>query len=145
MDTIKLGEMRAYNGQMTAELRVVIVDKREEVRRLLDTLCDAKEALLEVLPTECRQLATAWKQRWENASDEAFWLHRVLEIAPRVSGGSRVYCPLCRWGTTSSMESGFSPEGLRRHLVGAYNSHQCSVIKFITEYELAYRRNRANG
>lgn len=53
-------------------------------------------------------------------------------IKPSYLGDRRTLCPLCKRGPNSPYihAEGFSiPEGLRRHLLGSYNAHQCFFIK----------------
>ncbi|WP_321894544.1 hypothetical protein [Paraburkholderia heleia] len=68
----------------------------------------------------------------------------IIEISARTEnpvgrerdGRIRVRCPLCNQGPQSPYDQGFLiEEGLRRHLLGTYNSRQCSV--FAAAYQMA--------
>ena len=75
----------------------------------------------------CRSRAEA--HQWEADVIETLLNKATLLPRDRFSLSDRVYCPLCRAGSSSPYEEGFShPEGLRRHLVGWGSMRQCSVL-----------------
>ncbi|MEM5419650.1 hypothetical protein [Paraburkholderia ferrariae] len=90
--------------------------------------------------------------------DEVYdWAQRtadsIIESASRTEnpagrnwdGRLRVLCPLCGDGPQSPYDDGFLlDEGLRRHLLGTYNSRQCSVFRAAHEMALD-RAARAVG
>ncbi|MBS1583308.1 MAG: hypothetical protein JST66_14000 [Bacteroidetes bacterium] len=48
--------------------------------------------------------------------------------------GPRVNCPLCKRSTSGPYAEGFKlPDGLRRHLLGEGNAHQCDVLNAVFE------------
>lgn len=62
------------------------------------------------------------------------------KIKPSQLGDRRSRCPLCNQGPRSTLMSheGFAiPEGLRRHLLGTYSSHQCLFMRVAKEMALA--------
>jgi hypothetical protein len=81
------------------------------------------------------------------------WVERtadsIIEIACQTDtpagrnwdGRLRVLCPLCGDTPQSPYDEGFLlDEGLRRHLLGTYNSRQCSVLQ--AAHEMAIDRVR---
>ncbi|AJX80459.1 hypothetical protein BG97_3216 [Burkholderia pseudomallei 7894] len=59
-------------------------------------------------------------------------------------GRLRVLCPLCGDGPQSPYDDGFLlDEGLRRHLLGTYNSRQCSVFEAAHQIALDRARREA--
>ncbi|HEX7803887.1 MAG TPA: hypothetical protein VF471_14145 [Pseudoxanthomonas sp.] len=95
----------------------------------------ARYTLLNRLPPELYQLLSSYRN-CEARSDTYRWLDIVAESilghvqplsgATSHSSNGRAMCPLCGDGANSYYEQGFSfPEGLRRHLVGYGNTHQC--------------------
>jgi hypothetical protein len=83
---------------------------------------------------------------WEERTAES-----IIEFANRTEtpagrnwdGRLRVLCPLCGEGPQSPYDKGFLlDEGLRRHLLGTYNSQRCEV--FGTAHKLARNNVRRN-
>jgi hypothetical protein len=113
-----------------------------EVRRLKDELYMARATiiglsrspeLVELLHDyySCKTFGEVrdWEQRTADS---------IIESASRTEnpagrdwdGRLRVLCPLCGDGPQSPYDKGFLlDEGLRRHLLGTYNSRQCSVFQ----------------
>lgn len=112
------------------------VDDRDDVvRKLKDELWMARYALLRTLPAELHQLLISYHS-CETRKESYRWLDRIAEAILGVAkplpetiqswSGPRGMCPLCGDGSSSPYERGFAlPEGLRRHLVGYGNTHQC--------------------
>lgn len=113
-------------------------DQAAEVRRLKRELWEARQALVHLMPEhlqsvlenyfrcETKQESYGWRHR---AADELIALADELPEAGSMYLGKRAYCPLCRKGSSTPYEKGFSlPEGLRRHLLGFGNTIECSVM-----------------
>jgi hypothetical protein len=84
---------------------------------------------------------------WEQRSAES-----IIETAGQTEnpagrnwdGRLRVLCPLCGDGPQSPYDDGFLlDEGLRRHLLGTYNSRQCSVFQAAHQMALDRARREA--
>lgn len=63
------------------------------------------------------------------------WLRSIVDDILKLAkpkpmfDGDRALSPLCGGGLQFPYAAGFSfPEGLRRHLLGEYNSHRCAVM-----------------
>lgn len=111
-----------------------------EVRRLRDELYLTRRAMIELMQDELKKLLRGGSycetfddlSNWEQdtaAKIVDFALRAQQPIELNLDGRARVLCPLCNEGPLSPYDRGFLPEGLRRHLTGTYNSHQCSVFK----------------
>lgn len=112
------------------------IDGRDDViRELKNELWMARYALLRTLPDELHQLLISHRG-CETRKASYGWLDRVAEAILKVAqplpetiqswSGPRGMCPLCGDESSSPYERGFAlPEGLRRHLVGYGNTHQC--------------------
>jgi len=121
-------------------------DLESEVRRLESDLYMARRTILEMTPEPlrkelenyigCKTFDEAY--RWRVAAVE-----RILELVQpqparemgdHSGGADRALCPLCGGGSQSPYGGrGFAyPEGLKRHLEGSYNSHQCAVMEAVS-------------
>lgn len=121
-------------------------DKRDAlVTELKQQLWMARYALLRTLPEDSRRLLTSYHD-CGTREESWHWLDQVAEAIVETArplpetvqgwGGERGMCPLCGEGSDSYCERGFKlPEGLRRHLVGFGNTHQCVFTE--TAYKLA--------
>lgn len=108
----------------------------ERVKKLEDDLFLARRSILSLMPESLHTSLNSYysiKSREDSYRWKDDVAQQVIEHAtplPRVSEyfGERAMCPLCGKGSNSPYEEGFSiPEGLRRHLVGFGNTHQCVV------------------
>ncbi|WP_153953751.1 hypothetical protein [Cupriavidus necator] len=112
----------------------------DKIRRLEDELCAARWVIIHLMRPDLEKLLRA--QVGCKTFDEVHeWKSRavdgILDFAARAEqptevdqfGRPRVLCPLCGQGPQSTYDKGFLPEGLRRHLSGTYNAHQCSVFR----------------
>ena len=116
----------------------------ERVKRLESELDSARLSILELMPGEVRHDLMGYytTDSRKASTDWAVQVVQVIieraELLPRPNEyfDERAMCPLCRGGSSSRYERGFSfPEGLRRHLVGYGNTRQCVVTK--AAFELA--------
>lgn len=111
-----------------------------QVRQLEDDLYLTRVAIVELMQEELRELLhkgvlcktfddlSHWEQ--DTAAEIInFALRAQQPTEINLDGRARVLCPLCNEGPLSPYDKGFLPEGLRRHLTGTYNAHQCSVFK----------------
>ncbi|QIN62463.1 hypothetical protein SBC1_24780 [Caballeronia sp. SBC1] len=124
----------------------------DKVRRLEDDLYMARAVIIDLMQPELERLL--WGQvscetfdevrKWADVATES-----IIEFASRAEqpaevnwdGRLRVLCPLCNRGPQSPYDNGFLlTEGLRRHLLGTYNSRQCSV--FAAAHAMALDRAR---
>jgi hypothetical protein len=111
----------------------------DQIRRLQNELDAARRAIIDVMPYEISErLGTYY--RCGSRADTYDWQREVVdfiidkaELLPeRLSycGVDRAYCPLCHRGSQGPYDEGFAiPEGLRRHLTGYGNTHQCQVME----------------
>jgi hypothetical protein len=118
----------------------------DHIRHLQNELDAARRAIIEVMPYEVSErLGTYY--RCKTRDDAYDWEREVVEfiidkaepLPERLSfcGGDRAYCPLCHRGSQGPYDEGFAlPEGLRRHLTGYGNTHQCGVME--AAFRLAY-------
>jgi hypothetical protein len=120
---------------MAGHLHSTVDDRDDVIRKLKDELWMARYVLLRTLPAELYQLLTSYHDS-ETREKSYRWLDRIAEAIVELAqplpetiqswGGSRGMCPVCGDGSSSPYERGFAlPEGLRRHLVGYGNTHQC--------------------
>lgn len=124
---------------ITQSYRFPIQDEQaEEIRRLKDELFMARQEILYLAPDEFHDLLRSYRFCETRAATYA-WADRVadqiVERAVPLQGymteifGTRALCPLCRGGTQSQYEQGYSlPVGLHRHLVGYGRVNECPVI-----------------
>lgn len=110
-------------------------DKDETIRRLENDLWMARYSLLNTLPSAQRRLLTSYHD-CETRNDTYGCLDRIAEEITSAAKslpsrlpewmGARALCPLCGGGSSAPFEEGYAlPEGLRRHIVGFGNTHQC--------------------
>lgn len=105
---------------------------------LKEELDSARRTILDLMPERIQKLLSSYTSC--TSSEEAWgWKTRVtdslIEIAEVLPNDAprylpdTAYCPLCRAGSSAPFAKGFTiPEGLRRHLVGWGNVHQCKVM-----------------
>jgi hypothetical protein len=108
----------------------------ERVKKLESDLYMARAAIIGLMPETLRAAIGSYYTvesredgfRWKDALTE-----QIIEYAKPLPTsnpyfGVRAMCPLCGNGSSSPYDEGFSvPEGLRRHLEGYGNMHQCVV------------------
>jgi hypothetical protein len=86
-------------------------------------------------------------RKWVDDTAESiieFAAHTENPAGRNWDGRLRVLCPLCGDGPQSPYDDGFLlDEGLRRHLLGTYNSRQCSVFKAAHQMALDRARREA--
>jgi len=107
----------------------------EEVRKLKEDLYLARRTVIEIVGDEAGRILSSYHSR--SIVDD------VLKLAkPRpMFDGDRALCPLCGGGSQSPYATGFAfPEGLRRHLLGEYNSHKCAVMAVAGGLAVDYAR-----
>ncbi|WAB92725.1 hypothetical protein OSS47_01690 [Pseudomonas citronellolis] len=117
-------------------------DKDKIIDRLRDDLWMLRSNLIHLLPYETVQILSSY-HGCLSRKDTYQWLDQISEkiiayaqpLETKASGwGSRANCPLCGRGADSPYQEGFAlPEGLRRHLVGYGNTHQCLFTE-VAEY-----------
>jgi len=101
----------------------------EIIRRLRDELYEARWALitLGLIPEEAQRLLRGYSRcelreetyRWErDAADGVIALAKPLPPEHVYEITDRFLCPLCGEGSTTIYYTGFTAEGLRRHLIG---------------------------
>jgi hypothetical protein len=110
-----------------------------EIRRLQDELSHARYTIISLMPEEIEKILTSYyscKSRQETYGWADIAATEIIEFAEILSPeegsyfSERAYCPLCKDGSNSYYERGFSvPEGIRRYLVGYGNTHQCRVFE----------------
>lgn len=123
-----------------ATIRTIV--HNPEVERLKAELDRARRTVLDLMPDNIRDVLYSYREcasrqeswRWrEGAAEQLIGLAQPLQSA---RSRDRASCPLCKGGSSSPYEEGFSlPEGLRRHLVGWGNSFSCPVMT--AAYDLA--------
>lgn len=103
------------------------------IQKLREDLWMLRYRLLNLLPPDIHQILKSYRD-CSTRKETYQWLDRVAEeivghakpMNSPMSWGGRANCPLCGRGADSPYEEGFSlPEGLRRHLIGFGNVHQC--------------------
>jgi len=109
----------------------------EEVRRLQDELYRARRDIVDLMPDDIARLMHGYHD-CKTRHDHHAWEQSVVEAVigatePDLAASHwqpRARCPLCRGGSSGAYDVGFTiPEGLRRHLEGFGNVHQCSVTR----------------
>lgn len=108
--------------------------QNETMRRLQDELYRARRDIVDLMPENIARLMQGYHQ-CKTRHDHHAWEQSVVEAVigmatpdPEASRWQpRARCPLCRGGSSGPYDVGFTvPEGLRRHLEGFGNVHQCS-------------------
>jgi hypothetical protein len=126
-------------------------EQERRIKYLEEELFKARWTILRLAPEKFHRILQGYYS-CESREDTYGWDERVAEQVighaeplPPEKGSyfsERAYCPLCGEGSLTPYESGFSlPEGLRRHLVGYGNTHQC----VFTEAALKLAHDHWNG
>lgn len=122
------------------------------IRALQSDLAMARYTIISLVSPAAQKILRSYShdvasraEVWEWAEKAALELTEICEDVQQPTlqghpwGAPRAPCPLCRGETTSPYERGFAiPDGMVRHLLGTYNSHQCDVFK--AAMELAFDR-----
>lgn len=124
----------------------------EKIRKLQDNLYEARRTILQLLPRTVQEIAEGYYLILTRR-DAHDWLEKIVEAATQLAwpyaqetaySGARAYCPLCRHGTNSYIgEEGFLlPGGMRKHLLGEGNAHECDVMHQVRKLAETYWRPR---
>ena len=110
----------------------------DKIKRLKEELWFARKTIIELLPGPFSDLFRGYYS-CNNRSESIEWMNNLLaEIientsvieSPHSYFGDTARCPLCGATSSDPYRDGFTfPEGLRRHLEGYGNTHQCSVMR----------------
>lgn len=109
-------------------------DKDRLIQKLKDELWMLRRSLINLPPYELAQILGSYRDclsskethQWIDHIAEKIGAHAEPLKSEVPVWGSRANCPLCGLGADSPYQEGFAlPEGLRRHLVGYGNTHQC--------------------
>jgi hypothetical protein len=128
----------AFRVRSMAKPMKFISEYDGEIRRLKDDLYQARRAIICLMPEPVQEILGTYYRctsRMELHQWESNVIDQLVELAkpiPRRTAhdNERAYCPLCSGSAQSLYEEqqGFSlPIGLRRHLEGWGNTHQCDV------------------
>jgi hypothetical protein len=109
----------------------------DEIRRLRTDLYDARQVLLDLLPSELRTLLSGWRH---DMSEQDFYRWKRDTVAAIIGiaqplplnrfDGPRAMCPLCGRGSSWPYTEGYAlPGGLERHLVGEGKTYRRPVTK----------------
>jgi len=109
----------------------------ERIRRLEEELYCARRDIIDLMSPEVTKLLTSYyscnseREYYEWWHDTIDTIVSMAEIDPKASYlQDRGWCPLCKGGSMGPYDSGFTlPEGLKRHLSGFGNTHQCPVTR----------------
>jgi len=111
----------------------------ETIESLKHDLSTVRWTVLSLMPEDVQRILGSYYDcgseeealMWENiTAEKIIALAEILQSRGWAFFGERAYCPLCKNGSNSPFEEGFAvPEGLRRHLVGWGNTHQCGIFK----------------
>jgi hypothetical protein len=117
----------------------LVSPQEETIKRIKEELYEARRIIINLMPEEAQTVLNSYSScasRKETYGWQYNTAEMIIALAKKLppEGGSylsdRAYCPLCGEGSSSPYESGFTfPEGLRRHLVGYGNMHQCNVME----------------
>jgi len=124
----------------------------DKIRRLENDLHRTRRAIIHLLPPTVQEVAKDY-YRIETRVDAAAWLEKIVELTTEIAwpyaqeepySGPRASCPLCKRGTRSYMgEEGFLlPGGLRKHLLGEGNAHECDILAPVRELAEGHWRPR---
>lgn len=109
----------------------------ERIRELKSELYCARRDIVHLMPSDVVNILMSYYS-CQSHRDFGEWqrsaIDQILAMAvpdPDASYfGPRGYCPLCKGGSSGPYAQGFTlPEGLRRHLEGYGNTHQCPVTR----------------
>jgi len=128
----------------------------EEVRKLKEDLYLARRTVIEIVGDEAGRILSSYHSRMKESEFEyesaggtmvGRWLRSIVDDVLKLAkprpmfDGDRALCPLCGGGSQSPYATGFAfPEGLRRHLLGEYNSHKCAVMAVAGGLAVDYAR-----
>ena len=111
----------------------------EDVRieRLEKELWVTRHIVLNLMTEEARKILQSY-YRCDPSEEGEMWLSdivaSVMELAkplstnPDSSLSNRARCPLCGSESSAPYAIGFTMEGLRRHLTGWGNVHECGIM-----------------
>jgi hypothetical protein len=121
-----------YVKRKEAMHNYVTISQDDEIRKLKDDLYTARCTVIEILGEEIERVLFSY-------------LSGMKEGAKPTYDGDRARCPLCGGSSQAPYAAGFAfPEGLRRHLLGEYNSNMCVVMTIAGELAQEYAEKR-NG
>lgn len=121
---------------------------RDPIQDLENDLYDARTIIISLLGAAVEELIER-SHNYESFGDFHNWREGTVESIidsadPREpfemreygSLTPRAYCPLCKGSSRNPWGAeGFAhPEGLRRHLLGTYNSVQCHVFSHLSDF-----------
>lgn len=111
--------------------------EKHKIDRLEAELDDLRNGIIEMMSNEVAKVLTSYFQ-CKSHNDLRDWELRVVEniVAtaevedPHSPIGPRGACPLCKSRSRGPYAPGFViPGGLRLHLLGRQNAHQCPVTR----------------
>lgn len=115
---------------------------KDRIRHLENELYRARRTIFDLLPPDITELAGSYYDL-KTRHDAQQWEISLAEVVIRLAwpfaqetaySEPRADCPLCKRGTLGPYGEGFKlPEGLRKHLLGEGNAHQCSVMHEVFE------------
>ncbi len=127
--------------------------EEKRIKNLEEELSETRELVLDLMAGKAREILTSY-HRYEPSDDHerlrchAEWKRNVvsdiMEIAKPVPSSSkscfsdRVFCPLCGADSSAPHATGFTIEGLRRHLTGESRAHECGVMKAARKLAMEY-------
>ena len=117
-----------------------------KIKDLESELDDARRDIISLMPEKLQDVLRSYF-RCESREERGRWDFIVArqiideaELLPRVQwyNGDRAYCPLCKAGSSSPYDEGFTvPEGLDRHLNGR-GAYPCIVMSAATRLARRY-------
>jgi hypothetical protein len=138
----------------------VTISQDDEIRKLKDDLYTARCTVIEILGEEIERVLFSYLSgmkegefEYQNTSSglASRWLRSIVDDVLKLANakptydGDRARCPLCGGSSQAPYAAGFAfPEGLRRHLLGEYNSNMCVVMTIAGELAQEYAEKR-NG
>ena len=122
----------------------------ERIARLEAELDEARRDIVDLAPAELWDVLHGYITCGSREEHHRWRLDLVAAVIDRavpdpatLSWQPRALCPLCRGGSSSPHQGGFTlPEGLRRHLEGFGNVRQCPVTRAAFRLARDYLRDR---
>ncbi len=112
--------------------------EHERIKRLEDELSEMRQVIIDLMRQEVRKILVSYYTCLPSEEGMS-WLsdvvRKIMELVksdslhPTSYSADRACCPLCGDEGSDPYGKGFTMEGLRRHLEGRSNVHQCEVTR----------------
>src|SRR5262245_49903840 len=127
--------MRTLAAMQGGVLKIMESIMNNEQRHKEDELYDLRSFVIDSAPQHFSRLLRGYDHPMETFDDLRTWEHKasheIMEAATYDDSG-RAPCPLCKELASSwynETGTGWTAEGLSRHLLGSHSSMQCFILQ----------------